>query len=255
MRYSVTELPEYVLHKFYMGFPDDWENVCKVWRKFVREGSKATFRWPIKSIDSEDHLGTVVDSACVLRDNTDDGMLGPASFKIPRENCKPQENMLLNSWAKKTSEELKDKLSAFVNELTNENCSLEYREAITGMLCCMKYFVLCVSKKDEFCIKNSEVEQSKGMVQGRNNETRCIVRSNSEEQEEKVSYITDEATDNLKRFNSNRNFVRRRNRKPIMPMSSSSDSSDIEDIPVNKVTFNFHSYLILCFLKNDFLFN
>ncbi|XP_066600657.1 uncharacterized protein [Prorops nasuta] len=50
------ELPDYVRSKFVNGFPDDWENVYQMWRSFVSNGSKPTFRWPTAITDSEDDL-------------------------------------------------------------------------------------------------------------------------------------------------------------------------------------------------------
>ena len=50
------ELPEYVKSKFYNGFPDDWENVHQIWRIFVQQGCRASFRWPTPITDSDDDL-------------------------------------------------------------------------------------------------------------------------------------------------------------------------------------------------------
>ncbi|XP_066584668.1 uncharacterized protein [Prorops nasuta] len=50
------ELPDYVRGKFVNGFPDDWENVYQMWRSFVSNGSKPTFRWPSAITDSDDDL-------------------------------------------------------------------------------------------------------------------------------------------------------------------------------------------------------
>ncbi|XP_034176267.2 uncharacterized protein LOC117602409 isoform X1 [Osmia lignaria lignaria] len=50
------ELPEYVKGKFYNGFPDDWENVHQIWRIFVQQGCRASFRWPTPITDSDDDL-------------------------------------------------------------------------------------------------------------------------------------------------------------------------------------------------------
>ncbi|XP_066596053.1 probable serine/threonine-protein kinase DDB_G0267686 isoform X2 [Prorops nasuta] len=50
------ELPDYVRGKFVNGFPDDWVNVYQIWRSFVFNGSKPTFRWPTAITDSDDDL-------------------------------------------------------------------------------------------------------------------------------------------------------------------------------------------------------
>ncbi|XP_011499588.1 PREDICTED: uncharacterized protein LOC105363555 [Ceratosolen solmsi marchali] len=54
------ELPDYIRGKFYNGFPDDWENVYQLWRKFISEGSPITFRWPRHVTDSDDDLNSEV---------------------------------------------------------------------------------------------------------------------------------------------------------------------------------------------------
>lgn len=46
--------------KFYSGFPDDWENIYQIWRTFVQQGSKLTFRWPTPVADSDDDLKSEV---------------------------------------------------------------------------------------------------------------------------------------------------------------------------------------------------
>ncbi|XP_076669703.1 uncharacterized protein LOC143369534 isoform X2 [Andrena cerasifolii] len=54
------ELPDFVRGKFHSGFPDDWENVYQIWRTFVQQGSKLTFRWPTPIADSDDDLKSEV---------------------------------------------------------------------------------------------------------------------------------------------------------------------------------------------------
>lgn len=54
------ELPCYVHGKFYSGFPDDWMNVYEIWKRYVQDGSRVTFRWPTRVTDSDDDLISVV---------------------------------------------------------------------------------------------------------------------------------------------------------------------------------------------------
>ncbi|XP_072764348.1 uncharacterized protein [Anoplolepis gracilipes] len=49
-------LPDYVHGKFYNGFPDDWENVYQIWKVYVSQGCRVTFRWPTPITDSDDDL-------------------------------------------------------------------------------------------------------------------------------------------------------------------------------------------------------
>ncbi|XP_076762240.1 uncharacterized protein LOC143430126 [Xylocopa sonorina] len=49
-------LPQYVKDKFYNGFPDDWQNVHQIWKKFVEEGCSKNFRWPTFVTDSDNDL-------------------------------------------------------------------------------------------------------------------------------------------------------------------------------------------------------
>ncbi|CAL7950132.1 unnamed protein product [Xylocopa violacea] len=49
-------LPNYIRDKFYNGFPDDWQNVHQIWKKFVEEGCSKNFRWPTFITDSDNDL-------------------------------------------------------------------------------------------------------------------------------------------------------------------------------------------------------
>ena len=53
-------MPKYIYTKFYSGFPDDWENVHQIWRNYVAQGSRETYRWPMDVSLSDDDLNSEI---------------------------------------------------------------------------------------------------------------------------------------------------------------------------------------------------
>ncbi|XP_043684954.1 uncharacterized protein LOC122637110 isoform X2 [Vespula pensylvanica] len=68
-----NELPEYVRGKFFNGFPDDWENVIRIWKLFISQGLNSNFHWPIKIIDSDNDTNSKM-SDVTLECRKEDGI-------------------------------------------------------------------------------------------------------------------------------------------------------------------------------------
>ncbi|CAK9828778.1 hypothetical protein ANTRET_LOCUS6238, partial [Anthophora retusa] len=204
------ELPDYIKGKFYNGFPDDWKNVCQIWKAFIQGGCSITFRWPTPITDSDDDLKSeVTDATFGYTDSPEDEMVNSKSSKeshvsrasvhtsgsyniletknrqsLSSNNYKKRdsftqtnisditENSLLHvnvqpskkwynndkenfihpedvhlNWSGTKNEEngLKDKLSVFINNLTNNNCS---EECISKVIDCLNYVVSCSSSTE-----------------------------------------------------------------------------------------------------------
>ncbi|XP_029678138.1 uncharacterized protein LOC115244558 isoform X1 [Formica exsecta] len=60
-------LPDYIRGKFHNGFPDDWENVYQIWRTYVSQGCRVTFRWPTRITDSDDDLKSELTELTCIR--------------------------------------------------------------------------------------------------------------------------------------------------------------------------------------------
>nr|XP_012146063.1 PREDICTED: uncharacterized protein LOC100879988 isoform X2 [Megachile rotundata] len=60
------ELPEYVRGKFYNGFPEDWRNVHQLWKTYIQQGCRLSFRWPTAIADSDDDLKSEVTDVTYL---------------------------------------------------------------------------------------------------------------------------------------------------------------------------------------------
>ncbi|KAL6440179.1 hypothetical protein ACFW04_003048 [Cataglyphis niger] len=68
---TTNALPDYIRGKFYNGFPDDWENVYQIWRTYVSQGCRVTFRWPTPITDSDDDLKSeLTDLTCMRMTNS-----------------------------------------------------------------------------------------------------------------------------------------------------------------------------------------
>ncbi|CAK9815425.1 hypothetical protein ANTPLA_LOCUS8648 [Anthophora plagiata] len=218
------ELPDYIKGKFYNGFPDDWKNVCQIWKAFIQQRCSITFRWPTPITDSDDDLKSeVTDVTFGYTDSPEKEMVNLISSKeshvsrasvhtsgsyntletknrqsLSSNNYKKRdsftqtnisdvtENSLLHvnvqpskkwcnndkenfihpedvhlNWSGIKNEEngLKDKLSVFINNLTNKNCS---EECISKVIDCLNYVVSCSSSTEHtFNIKSSKLEKSK----------------------------------------------------------------------------------------------
>ncbi|CAK9798665.1 hypothetical protein ANTQUA_LOCUS1678 [Anthophora quadrimaculata] len=218
------ELPDYVKGKFYNGFPDDWKNVCQIWKAFIQQGCSITFRWPTPITDSDDDIKSeVTDVTFRYTDSPGDEMVNSKSSKEShvsrasvhtsgsyniletkkrqnlssnnykkcdsftqtnisditensllrvnvqpskkwydndKENCIHPEGVHLN-WSGIKNEEngLKDKLSVFINNLTNNNCS---EECISKVIDCLNYVVSCSSSTEHtYNTKSLKLDKSK----------------------------------------------------------------------------------------------
>ncbi|XP_053997640.1 uncharacterized protein LOC128886614 isoform X1 [Hylaeus anthracinus] len=87
------ELPDYVINKFSNGFPDDWLNVCDIWRAFIDKGCKTTFRWPTNVTDSDDDLRSEITDMTFVGSNSPENK-GPKSLKEPRTLRSATSNVL-----------------------------------------------------------------------------------------------------------------------------------------------------------------
>ncbi|XP_076632725.1 uncharacterized protein LOC143347451 [Colletes latitarsis] len=74
------DLPDYVRNKFFYGFPNDWLNVCDIWRTFISQGCKITFRWPTSVTDSDDDLNNEITDITFVAPNSPENTVSK-SFK------------------------------------------------------------------------------------------------------------------------------------------------------------------------------
>lgn len=164
-----------------------------------------------------------------------------------KKDCEKRENIFSNcSCAKKTSDEIMSRLDEIIDNLMDERCSPEYMTAIAEMLRFMEYFASFRLKKDEACAKDSNIKQSKCMVQG-NNETGSIVRSIPKENcaskvvEEHVleRNIIEKEVENMKKIHRGASVMQKLpSRKSDIDSSSdslyNSDDNDINSVAPRK---------------------
>ncbi|XP_043252146.1 probable cyclin-dependent serine/threonine-protein kinase DDB_G0292550 [Colletes gigas] len=74
------DLPDYVRDKFLYGFPNDWLNVCDIWKTFISQGCKISFRWPTSITDSDDDLNNELTDVTFVAPNSPENTVSK-SFK------------------------------------------------------------------------------------------------------------------------------------------------------------------------------
>nr|XP_031835735.1 uncharacterized protein LOC116428342 isoform X2 [Nomia melanderi] len=201
-----NELPDYIRGKFCNGFPDDWENVHQIWRTFVHEGFKPTFRWPTPLADSDDDLRSEVTDITytgsmhmshvdsVLETNKSNEYFKSPTRRMNNsftQTCmsdviennqqnyfdEEHQKQLTNAVAKcsyndNKTNKLKDKLNIIVNNLTDRNCPQEFVTKIVEIFDCLSYVVSYGSvKENESNMETSTSVQDKGIIQEQENNT------------------------------------------------------------------------------------